>query len=102
MSVIALLSVSPVREGSMAPDVARAVDALDSYDVTYETTAMGTIIEGSDVEEVFAASAAAHQAVDADRVSTLLKIDHKRGDGTADEKVQSVEAELGRPAHNRD
>ena len=102
MTVIALLSVAPVKEGSMAADVARAVDALESFDVRYRTTGMGTIIEADEIDEVFAAAAAAHKAVDADRISTFLKIDDKRGDGSADAKVESVEAELGRPATSAD
>jgi uncharacterized protein (TIGR00106 family) len=101
MTVVALLSVAPVREGSMAADVAEAVAALEDFDVTYETNPMGTVIEADDVDTLFAAAAAAHGAVDADRVSTFLKIDDKRAhDGRAAEKVASVERELGRPARS--
>ena len=39
---------------------------------------MGTVIEADDVGELFAACEAAHCAVEADRVSTVLKIDDKR------------------------
>ncbi|SDQ88818.1 MTH1187 family thiamine-binding protein [Natronobacterium texcoconense] len=103
MTVIALLSVAPVIEDSMSGEIAKAVDALEEYDVTYETNPMGTVIEADDVGELFAAAQAAHEAVDGDRVSTVLKIDDKRSrDTTAAEKVQSVESELGRPATNRD
>jgi len=98
MTVVALLSVAPVIEGSMASEVAKAVDALDGFDVSYETNPMGTVIEAEDVDELFAAAAAAHRAVDADRVSTVLKVDDKRtSDAGAGEKVASVERELGRP-----
>jgi len=97
MTVVALLSVAPVIEGSMAGEVAKAVDALDDYDVEYETNPMGTVIETEDIEELFAAAQAAHEAVDADRVSTVLKIDDKRTVETdADAKVASVENHLGR------
>jgi uncharacterized protein (TIGR00106 family) len=99
MTVVALLSVAPVREGSMAEDVAAAVAALDAFDVDYETNPMGTVIEADDVGTLFAACEAAHRAVDADRVSTVLKIDDKRtSDASAAAKVESVEAALGRPA----
>ncbi|WP_255167560.1 MTH1187 family thiamine-binding protein [Natrononativus amylolyticus] len=99
MTVIGFLSTAPVTEDSMAGEVAKAVDALEAYDVAYETTPMGTTIEADDVGELFAAAQAAHEAVDGDRVSTLLKIDDKRTqDGSAREKVESVEAELGREA----
>ncbi len=83
----------------MAGEVAKAVAALDDFDVSYETTPMGTVIEADDVAEVMAAATAAHEAVDGDRVSTFLKIDDKRAvDQRAADKVASVERELGRPA----
>jgi len=99
MTVIAFLSVAPVVEGSMSGEVAKAVAALEDYDVEYETTPMGTIIEADDTGQLFAAAHAAHVAVDADRVSTVLKIDHKRRvDQSAAEKVEAVEEHLGREA----
>ncbi len=99
MTVIALLSVAPVREGSMVDDVATAVAALDDFDVGYETNPMGTVIEADDVGTLLEAVEAAHSAVDADRVSTFLKIDDKRtSDARARDKVDDVEAVLGRPA----
>jgi len=99
MAVVALLSVAPVIEGSMASEVAKAVAALDEFDVAYETNPMGTVIEADDVGTLFDACEAAHRAVDGDRVSTFLKIDDKRTrDQRAREKVESVERALGRPA----
>lgn len=97
MTVVGYLSVAPVIEESMASEVAKAVDALEAYDVEYETNPMGTVIETEEIGELFAASQAAHEAVDGDRVSTVLKIDHKRtAETSAEEKVASVEEELGR------
>ncbi|PAU82823.1 hypothetical protein CK500_11865 [Halorubrum salipaludis] len=99
MTAIALLSVAPVIEGSMAGEVAKAVAALDEFDVSYETNPMGTVIEADDAQTLFAAAAAAHDAVDGDRVSTVLKIDDKRTEETtADRKVEAVEEHLGREA----
>ena len=99
MTAVALLSVAPVIEESMSGEVAKAVAALDEFDVAYETTPMGTIIEADDSAELFAAAAAAHEAVDADRVSTFLKVDDKRTvDQTASDKVDAVEEHLGREA----
>jgi uncharacterized protein (TIGR00106 family) len=101
MSVVALLSVAPVIEDSMAGEVAKAVEALEDFEAEYETTPMGTILEAEDVEEVMAAATAAHRAVDADRVSTFLKIDDKRDrEHEAAEKVAAVERELGREARS--
>lgn len=85
----------------MAEDVARAIDALEGFDVAYETNAMGTVIEAEDVDTLLAATAAAHKAVDADRVSTVLKIDDRRAsDARAREKVEHVEQVLGREARS--
>jgi len=99
---MALLSVAPVREGSMKEDVAGAVATLDDYDVTYETGPMGTTIESESVDELLAAVGAAHKSVDAARVSTFLKIDDQRTEDalSADEKVEAVEGVLGRPARS--
>jgi uncharacterized protein (TIGR00106 family) len=101
VTVIALLSVAPVTEQSMASDVADAVAALDDFDVTYETNPMGTVVEAEDIDTLLDAVGAAHKAVEGDRVSTFLKIDDKRAtDQTAREKVEAVERELGREARS--
>ncbi|GAB7091744.1 MTH1187 family thiamine-binding protein [Halorubrum luteum] len=101
MTVVALLSVAPVIEGSMSGEVAKAVAALDEFDVSYETNPMGTVIEAGDIDTLLAAVGAAHKAVDADRVSTVLKIDDKRTSETsARAKVDAVEDHLGRPARD--
>ncbi|AKU08587.1 MULTISPECIES: MTH1187 family thiamine-binding protein [Haloferax] len=101
MTVIAMLSVAPVVEGSMSGEVAKAVAALDDFEVSYETNPMGTVIEADDIDELLAAVGAAHKAVDGDRVSTFLKIDDKRTkDQTAADKVDAVEAHLGREARS--
>ena len=103
MTAIGILSVAPVIEESMAAHVADAVAVLDTYAVEYETTAMGTIIEAESADVLFEAASAAHAAVDADRVSTFLKIDDKRAwDGQAQDKVDAVEATLGRPARSNE
>lgn len=99
MTTTAFLTVSPKVDGSMAPEIAKAVDALESHPVEYKTTPMGTILEADSAAEIFAAARAAHEAVDSDRVGTFLKIDDKRTvDQPAREKVERVEAELGREA----
>lgn len=101
MTVIALLSVAPVRKGSMADDVAEAVAALDDFAVSYETNPMGTVIEAEEIDTLFSAVAAAHKTVDADRVSTVLKIDDKRtSEQSAEQKVEHVQEALGRPARS--
>ena len=101
MTVIALLSVAPVGKTEMAEDVADAVAALEDFEVSYETNPMGTVIEAESTEELFAAVQAAHEALDADRVSTVLKIDDKRRSSeSAASKVDAVEEALGHEASN--
>lgn len=101
MTATGFLTVSPKVEGSMAPEIAKAVDALEEFDVAYETTPMGTVLEAEGAAELFAAAEAAHDAVDSDRVGTLLKIDDKRTvSQEAGEKVRRVEEQLGREARS--
>ncbi|WP_226010412.1 MTH1187 family thiamine-binding protein [Halomicrobium salinisoli] len=101
MTCIGFLSVAPVVEGSMSEYVADAVAALEEFDVEYETTPMGTIIEAEESRALFDAAHAAHEAVDHDRVETFLKIDDKRTvDQRAADKVDAVEEHLGRPARS--
>lgn len=102
MTATAFLSVSPRVEGSMAPEIAKAVDALEEFEIEYETTPMGTILEAGEVSELFAAAEAAHDAVDGDRVGTFLKIDDKRTvEEAAERKVEKVEDHLGREANSQ-
>lgn len=102
MTATGFLTVSPKVEGSMAPEIAKAVDALEEHDLEYETTPMGTILEASEASELFAAARAAHEAVDSERVGTFLKIDDKRTvDQAAAEKVRRVEEQLGREARSK-
>ncbi|MFC3477349.1 thiamine-binding protein [Halobacterium litoreum] len=101
MTVTAMLSVSPVDspEVEFDAEIAKAVDALDDFDVRYQTHPMETTIEADSIDELFAAAKAAHEAVDASRVGTTLKIDDFRDDDLAvEEKVDRVEAHLGRDA----
>ena len=103
MTVIGFLSCAPVTDESMSDQVAAAVEAIDETGVTYQTGPMGTTIEAESIDELLEAVLVAHESIDADRVSTLLKIDDRRDtDKSAWEKVDTVEDELGRPATNRD
>ncbi len=103
MTAIGELNVVPIREESMSEEIAKAVDALEAFDVAYETNPMGTVVEADDASELFAAAAAAHAAVDEDRVITTLKVDDKRTvDQRASEKVDAVERRLGREARRRE
>jgi uncharacterized protein (TIGR00106 family) len=99
MSVVARLEVIPTREGSMSDAVADAVEALEGFDVSYETTPTDTVIEAESPGEVFAAAEAAHAAVADDRVITSLEVDDQRTRSQRrNDRVESVERRLGRPA----
>ncbi|WP_232702841.1 thiamine-binding protein [Halobacterium wangiae] len=101
MTVTAMLSVAPLDspEVEFDEEIAKAVDALEDFDVRYETYPMETTIEADSLDEVFAAAQAAHEALDARRVGTNLKIDHFREEDLAvEEKVERVESYLGREA----
>jgi uncharacterized protein (TIGR00106 family) len=99
MTAIGELTVVPIRKGSMSEEIAKAVEALDEFDVSYETTPMGTVLEADEAGELFAAARAAHDAVDEDRVITTLTVDDKRTvRQTARDKVSGVESALGREA----
>ena len=103
MTVTAMLSVAPLLEGDLEREIANALDALEEYDVEYETHPMETTIVADDVDELFDAVKAAHQAVGTDRVVTNLKIDDWRGrEIEADDKVAMVEEKLGREARSGD
>jgi uncharacterized protein (TIGR00106 family) len=100
MTAVGFLTVAPAQE-SMSAEIAKAIDALEDFDVEYETTGMGTIIEAEEAATIFEAAAAAHDAVETKRVTTFLKVDDKRGvEQTAEGKVESVEKHLGREARS--
>lgn len=102
MTAIGELNIIPVRKGSMSGEIAKAIEALERFDVTYQTNPMGTIMEADNASELFAAAQAAHEAVDEERVITTLKIDDKRTvEQRASEKVTSVERRLGREAKRK-
>ncbi|WP_254864201.1 thiamine-binding protein [Halovivax gelatinilyticus] len=97
MTVIARFEVIPVRDGSLAEEIARAVDALEEFGVSYELTATDTVVEADHVDEVFDAVKAAHDAVDGDRVITSLEVDeHRSREQDAEDRVESVASVLGR------
>jgi uncharacterized protein YqgV (UPF0045/DUF77 family) len=99
MSVVARLEVISPREESMSDAVADAVEALEGFDVSYETTPTDTVIEADSASEVFAAAEAAHAAVADDRVITAVEVDDQRTRSQRrHDRVESVERRLGRPA----
>ncbi len=96
---IAEFSITPIGKGvSVGEYVARAVDIVDRSGLPYRLNPMGTVIEGS-FDQVLALIARCHQAVmkDCQRVSTIIKIDDRKGvTRRLDKKIAAVERRLGR------
>ncbi|AFK21003.1 hypothetical protein HFX_5169 (plasmid) [Haloferax mediterranei ATCC 33500] len=88
----------------MSEDIAQAIEALDDFDISYELTATDTVIEADNVDEVFEAIQAAHNAVKADRVITSVEVDEqRRREQHGEDRIKSVASVLGRePKRERD
>lgn len=96
---IAEFSITPIGKGvSVGAHVARAVDLVDKSGLPYRLNSMGTVVEGP-LHEILALIERCHDAVmsDCDRVSTIVKIDDRKGaSGQLEAKVAEVEKHLGR------
>src|SRR3990170_3416777 len=96
---IAEFSITPVGKGeSVGEYVARFLDLVDRSGLAYRLNPMGTVVEGP-FDEVLDLIARCHKAVaaDCDRVSTIIKIDDRKGvTGGLESKVADVERRLGR------
>ena len=96
---IAEFSISPAGKGaSVSTYVARCVDLVDRSGLPYRLNPMGTVVEGP-FDDVLALISRCHKAVAADceRVSTIIKIDDRKGASNQIEgKVRKVETLLGR------
>jgi uncharacterized protein (TIGR00106 family) len=90
---IAEVSVVPLgtKTASVSQYVARAIKVLEQErDIKYETSAMGTIIEG-DLDRILALVKKMHEEIFGEgvtRVLTTIKIDDRR------DKAQSMKAKL--------
>ncbi len=96
---IAEFSISPAGKGvGVSEYVARCLDLVDRSGLAYRLNPMGTVVEGP-FDEVMALIAKCHKAVAADceRVSTVIKIDDRKGArNQIEEKVAKVERLVGR------
>ena len=97
--MLAEFSITPIGKGeSVGPYVARCIEIVDASGLPYKLTAMGTILEGN-FDDVLTVISKCHKAVrrDCERVSTLIKIDDRKGVRSAlESKVSSIESRLGR------
>lgn len=83
--------------GSVSPYVARCLRIVEESGLSYQLHAMGTVLEG-DFDAVLDVIIRCHKAVAAecDRVSTIIKIDDRKGASREIEgKVRSVEEKVG-------
>ena len=93
--IIAQLSIAPVgKEVSVHKYVKLVLETLKKEQVKFETNAMATVIETSDLKTLFDVVEKAHNAVlaaGADRVITELKIDDRRDkDATITSKLNAL------------
>jgi uncharacterized protein (TIGR00106 family) len=97
--MIVMFSIVPMDKGeSISTDVARAINLIDQSGLTYQTTAMGTLIEG-DWEEIMILIKRCHDEVrkSSRRVYTRINIDDREGaSNELTKKVASVESKVGR------
>lgn len=96
---IAEFSITPIGKGvSVGAHVARCLEIVDRSGLPYRLHAMGTVVEG-EFDDILNLIARCHKAVaeDCERVSTVVKIDDRKGaSGQLDAKVKAVERRLGR------
>ncbi len=96
---IAEFSIAPTgKDVSVSKYVARCLDLVDRSGLAYRLNPMGTVVEGP-FDEVLALIARCHKAVaqDCERVSTIIKIDDRKGaTNQIADKVTKVERLVGR------
>ncbi len=91
-------STFPAGQESMAKSVAKIIDLIDKSGLTYQTHALGTLVEG-EWDEVMELVKKCHMAMreDFNRVLTRITIDDRKGyTGRITGKVKDIEDALGR------
>ncbi len=92
-------SMSPLTKGeSVGKYVARSLAIIEKSGLDYRLNPMGTVIEGPwDAVLGVVKACLAKMSKDCDRVSTVIKIDYRKGQrGRLTSKVASVERHLRR------
>ena len=97
--VLLEFAMNPTGEGqSLSRHVARILDIVDRSGVSYQLTAMGTILEG-DWDQVMAVVGECFRELQEDcgRISMNLKMDYRAGsEPRLHSKVDAVEGHVGR------
>jgi uncharacterized protein (TIGR00106 family) len=100
MSVIVEFSIFPLDKGvSVSKEVSQVIKMIDSSDIEYQLTAMGTLIETSTVAQALAIVEKATQVIHdtgCERVYAAVKIDSRpaRKHGLQG-KIESVQKRIG-------
>ncbi|GAB3646578.1 MTH1187 family thiamine-binding protein [Ramlibacter alkalitolerans] len=97
--VLLEFAMSPTGEGeSLSRHVARVLDVIDRSGVTYQLTAMGTLLEG-DFDVVMGVVSDCFRALQPDchRIAMNLKMDYRAGtESRLRSKIDAVQGHLGR------
>ncbi len=97
--MLAMFSTFPLDKGTaLGKDVAGVIDLIDKSGLDYQTTAMGTIVEG-DWDEVMSLIRACHNKLreSSERVNTKISIDDRAGaKGRLKGKIADIEKIIGR------
>jgi uncharacterized protein (TIGR00106 family) len=97
--VLLEFAMTPHGQGeSLSRHVARILDIIDRSGVSYQLTAMGTILEG-DWDQVMGVVSNCFRALQADcpRIGMNLKLDYRAGsEPRLRSKVDAVEGHVGR------
>ncbi len=101
--MLAELEIVPIGTGSasLSSLLAEVAKLIDQSGLDYRVGPMGTVVEG-EWDRVMALAKQCHQAMfaSAGRVMTTIRIDDRKdkpGSGRIIQKVQSLEAKVGRP-----
>ncbi len=97
-TILLEFSMSPLTQGaSVGRYVSRSLEIIDQSNLPYRLNPMGTVIEGPwDAVLGVVKSCWERMKEDCDRVSTIVKIDYRKGKtGRLESKIASVEKTLG-------
>jgi uncharacterized protein (TIGR00106 family) len=101
--MLAELEIVPIgtQSASLSSLLADVAKLIDKSGLDYRVGPMGTVVEG-DWDRVMVLAKQCHQSVlhTTDRVMTTIRIDDRKdrpGNGRIIQKVQSLEAKVGRP-----
>ena len=101
--MLAELEIVPIGTNSVSLSsiLAEVAKLIDKSGLDYRVGPMGTVVEG-EWDRIMALAKQCHQAVlrSASRVMTTIRIDDRKdqpGNGRIIQKVQSLEAKVGRP-----